>query len=48
MWPMWSEPVTLGGGMTSENMRLGAVGVGVEEPFVDPPLGPVGLKPWGS
>src|SRR5215831_18571149 len=24
MWPMWSTPVTLGGGMTRENTRLGS------------------------
>ena len=45
MWPMWSEPVTLGGGMTSENTRAGALGGGVEDAGVDPPLRPMRLEP---
>ena len=45
MWPMCSEPVTLGGGMTSENTRRRALRIGVKDAGVDPPLGPVRLEP---
>ena len=44
MWPMWSEPVTLGGGMTSEKYAPGARD-GTEDAGVDPPLRPMRLEP---
>ena len=45
MWPMCSDPVTLGGGMTSENRGPGGVRVGVKDAGLHPPLGPMRLEP---
>ena len=45
---MCSEPVTLGGGMTSEKTRAAApVCGGAEDAGIDPPLRPMRLEPLG-
>ena len=44
MWPMCSEPVTLGGGTASENGGPGAVRIGMEDTGFHPPLGPARLE----
>jgi hypothetical protein len=46
MWPMCSDPVTLGGGMTSEKTGRPARG-GAEDAGIDPPLRPMRLEPLG-
>ena len=43
MWPMCSEPVTLGGGMTSEKYVPGFRD-GTENAGLDPPMRPMRLK----
>jgi hypothetical protein len=45
MWPMCNEPVTLGGGMTSENTRSPACARGAEDAGIDPPLRPMRFEP---
>ena len=44
MWPICSDPVTFGGGTTSEKVGPGAIGIGMEDAGFHPPLGPVRLE----
>jgi len=40
MWPICSEPVTLGGGMTMENTGRGGFGIGTKQLLLHPGAGP--------
>jgi len=44
MWPICSEPVTFGGGITSEKYGSPRPGFGAEQLRVHPPLGPMRLE----
>ena len=47
MWPMCSEPVTFGGGITSEKYGSPGCGFDVVDVVLHPPLGPMRLEPLG-
>ena len=44
MWPMCSDPVTLGGGTSQRKSRAGRVGIGVKNTGLHPPFGPTRLE----
>ncbi len=48
MWPMCSEPVTFGGGMTSENISAVDEGLGVKQPRLIHHSAQCGSNRWGS